>query len=130
MKTAAWAIVALLLWWLVATIGCGGAACVPYILFFYLPFWLPIVGYSAGSEWISQRFAARWSPLSFVGLMVVGGGYLLYILKGRYPLLFVDAEHSMVPVGIIIKPTAAIIALYLIKVIYDRWTLTVRNRQA
>jgi hypothetical protein len=48
MKTAAWAIVALLLWWLVATIGCGAAACVPYILFFYFPFWFPIVVYIVG----------------------------------------------------------------------------------
>jgi hypothetical protein len=52
------------------------------------------------------------------------------VLKGRYPLLFVNAEHSMVPVGMIIKPTGAIIVLYLIKVIYDRWSLGVRNRQA
>jgi hypothetical protein len=130
MKAAGWAIVALLLWWLMASVGCGEAACVPYILFSYLPFWLPIVAYCAGSEWISRNFAGRWSPLCFVGLVVVGGGYLLYVLKGRYPLLFVNAEHSMVPVGMIIKPTGAIIVLYLIKMIYDRWSLGVRNRQA
>ena len=128
MKTAAWAIFALFLWWLVAGIGCGGFECLPYVLFFYLPYWLPIVAYSAGSEWISRNFAGRWSPLCLVGLMVLGGSYLLYVLKGRYPLLFVDAEHSMVPIGIIIKPTGAIIALYLIKAFYDRRSLGARNR--
>jgi hypothetical protein len=128
MKTAAWAIVALLLWWLVATIGCGGAACLPYILFFYLPFWLPIVAYSAGSEWVSRKFAAQWSPLCFVGLMVVGGGFLMYVLKGRFPQLFVGGEGSMLPRQIIIKPTGAVVGLYLIKVIYDRWTVAVQRQ--
>jgi hypothetical protein len=60
-----------------------------------------------GSEWISRNFAARWSPLCFVGLMVVGGSYLLYVLKGRYPELFANAERSMVPMGIIVRPTGA-----------------------
>lgn len=124
MKTAAWVICALLLWWLMATIGCGGTECVPYILFFYLPFWLPIVAYSACAEWVSRKFAARWSPLCFIGLMFIGCAYLMYVVKGRYPLVFVDAEHSMVPVGMIIRPTGAIIALYLIKVVYDRWMLS------
>ena len=98
--------------------------------FLYLPFWLPIIAYCAGSEWISQTYAARWSPLCFVGLMFIGGGYLLYVLKGRQPQLFIDAESSMVSVNMIIKPTGTVTVLYLIKVIYDRWATAARNRQA
>jgi hypothetical protein len=119
MKTAAWAIVAFPLWWLVATIGCGGVVCVPVVLFFHLPYWLPVIAYSAGAEWISRKYAGRWSPLCLVGLMALGGGYFLYVLKGRFPLLFVDAEHSMLPMAMMIKPTGAIIALYLVKAFYD-----------
>jgi hypothetical protein len=56
--------------------------------------------------------------------MIAGGSILLYDLKGRYPFLFTDAERSMVPVGMIIKPTAAVAAPYFVKIIYDRWIRT------
>ncbi len=123
MNRSAWLICALLVWWLVATVGCGGAACIPYILFFYLPFWLPVVAFAASAESASGSFAPRWSPFTFIGLIALGGLVLLYFVKGRWPYAFEDSEHALVPVGMVLKPSAAVSVLYLIKVLYDRMTL-------
>jgi len=121
MKAGVWLVAAVGLWWLVSASECGAMACLPAVIVIYSSFWLPIVAYIAVAEAVCETLVVRSPPLvNFVILMLVGMGALLFVLKSRNPLLFVDAERSMTSIHMIIIPTCAVIALYLLKLIVGR----------
>jgi hypothetical protein len=120
MRAVCWALCGWLLWILIASIGCGGAAfCFGVTLVFYSPIWLPIIVYVASSEHISHKIAGRWAPLLFLGFTALGVSCLLYVLKQYFPLLFVDPEASMVPIRMTLVPTGSTVLLYCVKIFYD-----------
>ena len=121
MKAGVWLVGAVGLWWLVSASECGAIACYPVVIILYSPFWLPIVIYIAFAEAVCETLVVRSPPLvNFIILMLVGMGILLLVLKIRNPFLFVDAERSMTSIHMIIIPTCAVIALYLLKLIASR----------
>jgi hypothetical protein len=104
------------LWWLTATINCGGFECLPLVVFFYAGWYVPIVAYLAISEVAVRAASARWSPAVFLGFTLASFALLVtYFRFGPAPFLFSDAERAGVTRQLILEPAAWCAVLFVVK---------------
>jgi hypothetical protein len=116
MNAVLWALAAVALWFLVSTIECGGLACAPYIAFFYVKWWFPVVCYAAVSELFITARWPRLSPILCLAFATVSfASLVVYLWLGPAPFLFSDPERAMTFRGLVLLPAACIGALYVAK---------------
>jgi hypothetical protein len=114
MNPSLWLLVALTTWWSVSTVNCGGRECFPYVIFFYSAFWLPVVAYLAGAEALADALSVRWRALTHLRAPI----YTLFASAGFWGLVALLHTSRLAPTiqsGMILFPSAAVAALYLIR---------------
>ncbi len=102
-----WFIGALVLWWSVSTVICGAWECLPYVVFFYSLYAVPVVLYLTVAEVIAWLASPRWKAFVFMVLAVLGFAGLVAVFK------FAERYVFGVPYMIFV-PTAAAVTFYLI----------------
>src|SRR4051812_40052986 len=112
-----WFFGALVIWWFVAATGCGGATCLPYVMFFYASYTWPTVIYFALAAALARVVSGRWSLVIFLALALAGLAALAAIARARTPSLFADWEASMTTLRLVFYPALSVAAWYLLRVL-------------
>jgi hypothetical protein len=111
-----WIIGGVAIYWLATFIHEPNLFGLAMIAFFYAPFWVPAVAYSAGSDFFSHKLSTRWSPLIYTALAVVGFASLVLFLRFRLaPFLFTDPERAGNFKYLILLPSGCVAIFFLIK---------------
>jgi hypothetical protein len=114
MSSVLWFLVALAVWWSVSTVNCGGAECLPYIIFFYSAFWVPVMIYLAGAEALARALSLRWRVLTYTRAPI----YIAFVAVGSWglvPLVHDSRFGATSQLGMILIPSAAVAVVYLIR---------------
>jgi hypothetical protein len=115
-----WFLLALAVWWSVATLGCGETSCLPFIMFIYAPYTWPVVIYLACAYAFGSRLPSRWRLGGFLLLAIFGFAGLIAIARSRQPLLFVDWVASAPSLRLILYPALGAAAVYLARMLLSR----------